>query len=206
MSLKTPLREARTRRTCAAIRAAAFALAQDKGYDATTFDDVAALAGVSRRTVFNHVSCKADLFLEFPLTPDDEAVATFTTGTGPLLADLTRLVSDGVRTTEADGELASLRRARVRQLLTLMRQSPELKQALHLKMRAFTELLHEAVARRLDLPRTDPQVRAVAHLGTALQRAAIDRWIETDDDTLLLSTTVSDAGAALAQVLGLPEP
>ncbi|WP_170166943.1 TetR/AcrR family transcriptional regulator [Actinomyces bovis] len=206
MTSKTTLRQTHNRRTDAAIRAAAFAIAAEKGYDATTFDDVAALAGVSRRTVFNHVSCKADLFLEDSLVPTAEAVASFTAGGGSLLADLTKLVAAGVRATEGEGVQAQLHRARVRQVVVLMRQSSELKQALQLKMCAFTEGLHQAAAQRLNLPSTDPRVRAVAHLGTALQRAAIDRWIEADDDALLLSAAVVDAAAALAQVLGLPEP
>ena len=67
---RTDLRAAHTRRTRAAIRAAALALTRERGYTAMTIDDVAALAGVSRRTVFNHFSSKAELLVIGPETPE----------------------------------------------------------------------------------------------------------------------------------------
>ena len=84
---RTDLRAARARRTRAAIRAAALALVRECGYAAMTVDDVAALAGVSRRTVFNHFSSKADLLLIGPDAPEPEAVEAFASGDGPLLED-----------------------------------------------------------------------------------------------------------------------
>ena len=59
----TDLRATQAQRTRAAIRAAALTLTRERGYAAMTVDDVAALAGVSRRTVFNHFSSKADLLV-----------------------------------------------------------------------------------------------------------------------------------------------
>ena len=59
----TDLRATQAQRTRAAIRAAALTLTRERGYSAMTVDDVATLAGVSRRTVFNHFSSKADLLV-----------------------------------------------------------------------------------------------------------------------------------------------
>ena len=66
------------RRTRAAIRAAALTLTRERGYAAVTVDDVAALAGVSRRTVFNHFDSKADLLVVGPEPPEPEAVEAST--------------------------------------------------------------------------------------------------------------------------------
>ena len=70
----TDLRATHAQRTRAAIRAAALTLTRERGYAAMTVDDVAALAGVSRRTVLNHFSSKADLLVVGLEAPESEAV------------------------------------------------------------------------------------------------------------------------------------
>lgn len=44
---------------------AAVALITERGYEATTVDDIAARAGTSRRTLFNHFPTKSDIALEW---------------------------------------------------------------------------------------------------------------------------------------------
>jgi AcrR family transcriptional regulator len=58
---QTPLRERRRRETSAAIVATAHELFVRQGYDATTIDDVARAAVVSRRTLFRYFPTKEDL-------------------------------------------------------------------------------------------------------------------------------------------------
>ena len=70
----TDLRATQAQRTRAAIRAAALTLTRERGYAAMTVDDVAALAGVSRRTVFNHFASKADLLVVGLEPPAPEVV------------------------------------------------------------------------------------------------------------------------------------
>lgn len=65
------------------ILAAATALFRERGFSGATYDEIAARAGVSRGTVFNHFPYKeallvatfqkrfAPLFAEWPLTPED---------------------------------------------------------------------------------------------------------------------------------------
>ena len=60
------LTERRHRRTRAAIADAAVALFVEQGYADTTMDDVAAAAGVSRRTAYRHFPSKDDLVFEHP--------------------------------------------------------------------------------------------------------------------------------------------
>lgn len=90
-TVSIPVREQQRRGSWTALQAAALALVGERGFGAVTVDDVAATAGVSRRTFFNHFPTKAAAL--FDPHPDD--------------ADrLTRLLAD-VDTT--DGLWAALR-------------------------------------------------------------------------------------------------
>ncbi|KQS72163.1 hypothetical protein ASG41_19090 [Modestobacter sp. Leaf380] len=68
-AVPTPVREQQRRDSWAAVQAAALALVSERGFDAVTVDDVAAAAGVSRRTFFNHFPTKAAAL--FDPHPDD---------------------------------------------------------------------------------------------------------------------------------------
>ena len=96
------LRTAHARRTRAAIRAAALCLTRERGYVAMTVDDVAALAGVSRRTVFNHFSSKADLIVVGLEPPEPDDVEAFVSGTGTLLEDLGSLLASSAESVEPE--------------------------------------------------------------------------------------------------------
>ncbi len=75
---RSPLRQAQARATRSAIIEAAGRLFAERGYVATSIDDVAAAAGVSRATVFNSVGAKAVLLktaFDAAIVGDDEPVA-----------------------------------------------------------------------------------------------------------------------------------
>src|SRR5215468_6442832 len=75
---ESPVREANARRTRAAIVAAASELFTARGYAATSLADIAAAAGVARRTVFAAFGSKPALLrqvLDQALAGDDEPVA-----------------------------------------------------------------------------------------------------------------------------------
>ena len=147
----TDLRATQARRTRAAIRAAALALTRERGYAAMTVDDVAALAGVSRRTVFNHFSSKTDLLVVGLEPPEPEAIETFVNGTGSLLEDLGALLASGAEAVESErGWLLSF---------------PEIAVS-----------LADAAGRRLGTEPYDPRTRAVVALAMAIQRSAVDLW------------------------------
>ena len=108
----TDLRATHAQRTRAAIRAAALTLTRERGYSAMTVDDVATLAGVSRRTVFNHFSSKADLLVVGLEPPEPEVVEAFINGSGSLLEDLGTLLAFGAEAVESErGWLLSFRRS-----------------------------------------------------------------------------------------------
>ncbi|AVM62460.1 TetR/AcrR family transcriptional regulator [Actinomyces sp. oral taxon 897] len=166
---RTDLRAAHARRTRAAIRAAALALTRERGYAAMTVDDVAALAGVSRRTVFNHFSSKAELLVVGPEPPEPEAVEAFVTGKGPLLEDLGTLLVSGAQALGPE-------RAWLMAFPQVVRDNPEVERAVHERFQAVERVLEDAASRRLGLPASAPRVRAVLALADAVQRASIRMW------------------------------
>ena len=165
----TDLRATQARRTRAAIRAAALALTRERGYAAMTVDDVAALAGVSRRTVFNHFSSKTDLLVVGLEPPEPEAIETFVNGTGSLLEDLGALLASGAEAVESErGWLLSFPE--------IVRDNPEIERAIHERLRAIAVSLADAAGRRLGTEPDDPRARAVVALAMAIQRSAVDLW------------------------------
>ena len=166
---RTDLRAAHARRTRAAIRAAALTLTRERGYAAMTVDDVAALAGGSRRTVFNHFSSKADLLLIGPDAPEPEAVEAFVAGAGSLLEDLGALLASGVQSLEPE-------HAWLLAFPEVVRDNPEVERAVHERFEAVERVLEEAAGRRLGLPATDARVIAVVGLCVAVQKGAVRLW------------------------------
>ena len=165
----TDLRATQAQRTRAAIRAAALTLTRERGYSAMTVDDVATLAGVSRRTVFNHFSSKADLLVVGLEPPEPEAVEAFINGSGSLLEDLGVLLASGAEAVESErGWLLSFPE--------IVRDNPEIERTIHERLRAIAVSLTDAASRRLGSEPDDPRARAVVALAMAIQRSAMDLW------------------------------
>ena len=165
----TDLRATQAQRTRAAIRAAALTLTRERGYAAMTVDDVAALAGVSRRTVFNHFASKADLLVVGLEPPAPEVVEAFVNGSGSLLEDLGTLLASGAESVESErGWLLSFPE--------IVRDNPEVERAVHERLRIVAQSLAEAAGRRLGAEPDDPRTRAVVALAIAIQRSSLDLW------------------------------
>ena len=165
----TDLRATQAQRTRAAIRAAALTLTRERGYTAMTVDDVAALAGVSRRTVFNHFASKADLLVVGLEPPAPEVVEAFVNGSGSLLEDLGTLLASGAESVESErGWLLSFPE--------IVRDNPEVERAVHERLRIVAQSLAEAAGRRLGAEPDDPRTRAVVALAMAIQRSSLDLW------------------------------
>ena len=165
----TDLRATHAQRTRAAIRAAALTLTRERGYSAMTVDDVATLAGVSRRTVFNHFSSKADLLVVGLEPPVPAVVEAFVNGSGSLLEDLGTLLAFGAEAVESErGWLLSFPE--------IVRDNPEIERTIHERLRAIAVSLTDAASRRLGAEPDDPRARAVVALAMAIQRSAMDLW------------------------------
>lgn len=171
------------------------ALFLDRGFDATTMDDVAAAAGVSRRTLFRYFGSK------------EEVVLGHLSGLGDALADAVRAQPADVDvwdalvvaftqvlpTSLADDDAAA------RALAGLVESTATLRAAHADKHRLWLDALTPAVAERLaDAPA--PRLAARAVIGTLLAclDAATHEWLCTDDPQDLRTLAV----AALTAVRG----
>ncbi|WP_211229450.1 TetR family transcriptional regulator [Nakamurella lactea] len=165
------LRETKRRETGHRIALAALRLTAEHGFDGFTVDELAASAGVSRRTFFNYFPTKEDALFNDPETPSAELRARFLSGgpSGNLIEDLVALLIDSTPD-GLDVERLRLFRQIVEtehRLITLFRK----------RIAARSEELAELVAEREHLDRTAPRVQLAVDLvgsvtGRSFQRFA----------------------------------
>lgn len=199
------LRATNARRTREAIQASALRLAAERGYEATTVEDVAADAGVSRRTVFNYFPTKADLILRAPQVPPQAEIEAFVASDGEFLPDLLQLITHAVAPMGSDAE-------EFQRLRRVLRDTPSIVPELQSRVRLVHSVVRAALARRLGADLGSPQVIAAAALAITLYRAAYELWAgdggdpgadATCDGTAPSSFPASAAPGTLAEALDL---
>lgn len=167
----------------AQVSAMAFDLVVDRGYEATTVDDVCAVAGISRSTFFRYFASKEDALLgdvagagdhlrsALEARPDDEA---------PWVA-LRRAMDPLIERYDADPE----RTLRLAQLVTA---TPVLAAWHHEKISRWHELLRPEVARRLGADPSDggdPRPAALVAAVLGCVDATIEAWAAVHSTTAL---------------------
>ncbi len=167
------LSDVRRRAVRADVEARALELFLERGYDATTVDDIATAVGTSRRTVFRYFATKEDLVLASMKERGDELAGTirataqdagaWTTITTALLGFAAELDA---------GAPASRLRAR------MLAQTPSLHAALALKHLQWQETLTAAVLPRVAGGGTTRTLRAQALVAAALAclDVAVTAW------------------------------
>lgn len=163
------LRTSRAQYTRQLLQASALRLAAERGYEATTIDDVAAAAGVSRRTVFNYFPTKVALFVHTPQTPAPEAIEAFIHSDGDILDDLATLLSSSDTQDRSNAE-------DFRTLRHVLCDNPALIYDIHTSIRHFHSVIRTAVARRLGTDPADVRTLALSALAAALHKSAVDLW------------------------------
>ena len=147
-----------------------------RGFDHTTVDDIAAAAGIGRRTVFRYFASKNDIPWGAFDDQLDRMRATFTA----LPADLPIL--EGVRVAVLDfNEVHPAEQPWHRQRLQLILGTPALQAHSTLRYAAWRQVVADHVAARLGIPADAlvPQTIGHASLGVAL--AAYERWLADED-------------------------
>lgn len=166
--------------THAQISHVALELFMERGFDATTVDEIARAAGIGRRTFFRYFPSKNDVpWGEFDVMlarmrahlaslPDDM----------PLMEQLRRSIIEFNRVPESESEYHRRRMELLLNVPTLLAHST-------LRYRAWREVVADHVARRLDLPSNDliPQTMGWTCLGVCL--AAYEQWLAYGERTLL---------------------
>ncbi|MFF9128618.1 TetR/AcrR family transcriptional regulator [Streptomyces sp. NPDC014806] len=150
------LRERKKIKTRRAIRAAAYALIQEQGYDATTVEQIAERAEVSPSTVFRYFPVKEDIVL----TDEYDAVLLAELRARPLDEPPTESLRQVIRTAVGVGTGEEPEAMRLR--TTLMAEVPAVRARMRENASATGRLLCRALAERTGLAADALEVRVFA--------------------------------------------
>ncbi len=196
------LRERKKIATRLALARAAMRLFEERGYAATTIDDIAAAANVSRRTFFRYFASKEEVFI---VDPEGKLAALHVALADgppeePTIAALRRGVV-ALATAYFEPELV---RAEVR----VGQLEPAVAAAAFAYQVRWEDALAAEVATDLGVDlEQDPRPRIVAHATVAVLRAGIAAWLGGDgegDPAEAVASTFDRAVPALEAILAMP--
>ena len=170
------LRERKKLQTRLALARAAIDLFETQGYGATTVEDIAAAANVSRRTFFRYFKSKDEVFIVDPegkLAAIHRALAEGPADE-PTLDALERAM---VALTEVywDPELS-------RAIIALMQREPEAMAAAMAYQVRFADVQAYELAVDMEVDeRLDPRPRILAYTAISMMRATVAGWLEDAD-------------------------
>ena len=181
----------------------ALRLFTEQGFDETTIDQIAATAGVSRRTFFRYYDAKAQvLWHEF-----DHEVTTIRTLLDdspaglPVMAAVRRavLAANHYRADDVP---------ELRMRMHLLSTVPELVASAAIHYDAWERAVTEFVARRAGLPADSLYPLAVGRAVLATCRAAYDRWAARADAdlTVYLDAALGALAAGFTDAVLIEEP
>jgi mycofactocin system transcriptional regulator len=160
----------------ASIERAAFALFAERGFEATTLDDIAAAAGVGRRTLFRYYASKNDI----PWGQFDQSLVRLRSHleAAPRSIPVYRAVHDAVLAfNRFDPEAIGQHRQRMRLLLT----TPALQAHSVLRYQQWRATIAQFVAARLGLAETDLLPSTIGQVTLAISLSAYEFWLERDE-------------------------
>lgn len=168
-----------------ALELVALRLFAEQGFDATTIDQIAAAAGVSRRTFFRYFDSKAGvLWADFDIEVDTIRVTLADVPARLPMMDAIRVAVVAANHYRAE-DVPELRTR-----MNLISSIPELYASAAVHYDAWEQAISEFVAARLDRPADSLYPLAVGRATLAACRAAYDRWVANADADL---TTYLDA-------------
>lgn len=196
------LRERKKIETRLALARAAMRLFEERGYAATTIDDIAAAANVSRRTFFRYFSSKEEVFIVDPIgklaalhvaladgPPDEPTIAALRRGVVALVGAY--FEPDLVR---AEARVA-------------LREPVVAAAGLAYQVRWEDALALEVAADLGVDVNMDARPRIVAHTTVAILRAGVSAWFEAGcegDPAEIVASTFDRTTPALEAVLAMP--
>jgi len=177
--LEVSLRERKKARTKAVIQHEALALFRERGYEATTIEQIAEAAEVAVSTVFRYFPAKEDLVL----TDDyDPLLAAAFRAQPPGLAPVTAM-RQSLRTVLSG--LSQQELADMRARATLALAVPALRASLLDQLAQAIELIGDMVARHTGRSRDDYAVHTLAGAIYGVLISAEFYWVEHPDSDLL---------------------
>lgn len=154
------------------IEQVAFRLFDDQGFDATTVDDIAAAAGIGRRTFFRYFASKNDVVWgEF-----DRDLARMADRFSRYDPDLP--LGDVLRdAVVAYNALDAAEVPRHRRRMALILHVPALQAHSTLRYAAWRQVVADYVATRLDCPASELAPRLAGHAALGAAVAAYEQWL-----------------------------
>lgn len=188
------LRERKRAETHSRIQTTALMLFAERGFEATTLDDIAAAADVSRRTLFHYFGSKEEIVLsaKADVITEIEAAVVRRSPDEPLLEMAEGALTDMATRFQGPGPRA---------LARLIKATPALQASDHAKYDLMERRLSAALAARKGLPADDLQARMVALTAIGILKVSTEAWLASDDDTGP-EVYGKAAFAALRQTLG----
>jgi AcrR family transcriptional regulator len=199
----TPIRERTRRLAQTELTTVAQDLFLEHGYDETTVDQIAAAAGMSKRTFFRYFPSKDDLVIgKYDLFGDRMAGALDDRPADePVWESLRRVFDITLDYVQDDRQ-----RARNDAMDHIVQSTPQLTARYLEKLQRVQALLIGRVAARLDLSAstTDPRPAAIVAAAFACMQAARASWLGSDQSEPF-ETFLDDAMSAFTvEVTGIP--
>jgi mycofactocin system transcriptional regulator len=166
-----------------------------RGFETTTVDDIAAAAGIGRRTVFRYYASKNDI----PWGAFDEQLDRMRETFAALPDELSVLA--GVRAAvlrfnDVHPDELPWHRRRLRLILG----TPALQAHSTLRYAAWRRVVAEYAGRRLGVPAEELAPQAIGHASLGVALAAHERWLDGDGDLqTLLDQVFRSLEAGLAR-------
>ncbi|WFU24207.1 helix-turn-helix domain containing protein [Bradyrhizobium sp. CB1717] len=164
------LRQRKQQETRERLTRAAMALFLERGFEATTIDDIAAAADVSRRSFFHYFASKEDVVSAWQ---EDAAAALVT-------EILARPAEESMLTAAENAIAAAVKRidpAEAAAMSRLKRDNPALHARDQLKYEKLERALAEGLARRARNKSDQLKARLVAMISTGAMRVGGESWI-----------------------------
>jgi AcrR family transcriptional regulator len=172
-----------------AIQEHALRLFVEKGYDATTVDEITAAAGVSHMTFFRYFPRKEEVVEYDEYDPLLEELVAARPAEEPPLTALHKAIRAGLEQVLATDREALLTRTR------LVLRNPVLRARNLLVQDATRDLFASALARRAGLISADYATTVLASAVLGAMSVAIQSWVDCDDADLV--ALIDEAFAAL---------
>ncbi|NUR63006.1 MAG: TetR family transcriptional regulator [Catenulispora sp.] len=176
---------------------AALRLLARQGFEETTVDQLAAAAGVSRRTFFRYFASKEDVVISFVSVVGEELVAELEAR--PAAEPPAVAIREAVKavTVEHFAENREKSVALIRHTLRI----PALRARFAERRDLLRDDVAAALARRCDLAEPTPRLHFAAGLGLLAFDVAIQHWAEVDghaDAAVIIDEAFAEAGKAFA--------
>ena len=163
------LRERKRRQTRERLTRVAMALFLERGFEATTLDDIASAADISRRSFFHYFASKEDVV--FAWQEDSTAALVAAVAARPanesMLTVAENAISAMVRQLEPGEAMA---------MAQLKRDNPALQARDHVKYEQLERALAEALGKRAGHKTERLQARLVAMIATGAMRIGGELW------------------------------